>query len=305
MPVEMSYETAMQRVGELRLLVDPSVGTTQASSSTATPGVFDAQLANAQLTQQQAALALSTPASTTGDSSSSSDVDASSLGLTSSLGASSSLGATSLNSAAGLSGGTTDPMAQYGVPVLTVADQYRMMGLTPPVAGSIAGVTGLTGATSTGDGSVGARMVALAQQEVGVSENGNSNESPRIKEYRSATTGAEDTPGPWCSYFVSYIAKNAGAPVGAGGNGTGYVPTLEAWGKQQNRWIDHGAQTPQPGDIAIFDWGGDGVADHTGIVEKVDADGTVHTIEGNSSNAVKRREYSASDTDIKGFVRPG
>jgi uncharacterized protein (TIGR02594 family) len=313
MPAEMSYESALQRVGELRQLVDPSAVAQVASTSTAAPGVFDAQLANAQLTQQQAALALSTPASTT-DSTSSDGVDASRLSLSSSLANSglgtsaltaSTLGSTGLASPLGTSAGTADPLSQYGIPVLTVADQYRLMGLTPPVAGNITGLSGVSGVNGMAGGSVGARMVALAQQEVGVTENGNSNDSSRLKEYRSATTGAENSPGPWCAYFVSWLAKNAGAPVGAGGNGTGYVPTLEAWGKQQNRWIEHGSQAPKPGDIVVFDWGGNGVADHTGIVENVDPNGTVHTIEGNSSNSVRRREYDASSNDIKGFVRPG
>jgi hypothetical protein len=104
---------------------------------------------------------------------------------------------------------------------------------------------------------------------------------------------------------LSWLAQQSGAPVGANGNGTGYVPTLEAWGKQQGRYFEHGSQTPQPGDIVIFNWNGSGVPDHTGIVERVDPDGRIHTIEGNSSNRVQRRDYPASTNDVQGFVRPG
>ena len=148
-------------------------------------------------------------------------------------------------------------------------------------------------------------MVALAQREIGNTETGGNNESVRIREYRSATAGAENTPGPWCAYFVSWLAKSAGAPIGAGGNGTGYVPTLEAWGKQENRFVEFGSQQPQAGDIVIFDWTGDNTSDHTGIVERVDPDGTIHTIEGNASDKVMRRDYSSSTNDIRGYVRPG
>jgi uncharacterized protein (TIGR02594 family) len=239
----MSYESALQRVGELRAAagLDPAYGSTAAS--TATTDAFQAQLS-----QQQSLLA-----------------------------------------GAG-AGGSDDPMSQFGLPVLSVADQYRMLGITP--------------LTASGPGSgAGARMVALAQQEIGVGETSGNNESPRIREYRTATAGAEGTPGPWCAYFVSWLAKSAGAPIGAGGNGTGYVPTLEAWGRQEGRFAEAGSYRPSPGDVVIFDWGGDGVADHTGIVESVDADGTVHTIEGNASDVVKRREYAASTNDIKGYVR--
>lgn len=249
----MSYESALQRVGELRALAGETPMGSTTGAAAATPGAFDAQLA-----QQQALLA----GGTTGQQS-------------------------------------ADPLADYGVPVLSVADQYRMMGLPVPTVG-VGGFPPMGGG-----GAVGQRMVALAQQELGVSETGGNNESTRIKEYRSATAGAEDTPGPWCAYFVSWLAKSAGAPIGAGGNGTGYVPTLEAWGKQTNRFVEHGSQPPQPGDIVIFDWAGDGTADHTGIVESVGADGSVRTIEGNASDTVMRRTYAASSNDIKGYVRPG
>ncbi|MCW2950331.1 MAG: hypothetical protein JWN41_1344 [Thermoleophilia bacterium] len=299
----MSYESALQRVSELRTLVDPATGATSTSASTAAPGVFDAELANAQLTQEQAALSMSTPASLTGNADSRSNAINAGLGSSTGLATASTLATPGLSGTAGSGDRSAEPLSKYGLPVLTVADQYRLLGITPPTAGNLSGLSALSPVASSG--STGARMVALAQRELGVSENGSSNDSSRIREYRAATAGAENSPGPWCSYFVSWLAKNAGAPVGAGGNGTGYVPTLEAWGKQQQRWIDHGSQTPQPGDIAIFDWAGDGVADHTGIVERVDADGTVHTIEGNSSNAVNRRQYDASTNDIKGFVRPG
>ena len=54
------------------------------------------------------------------------------------------------------------------------------------------------------------------------------------------------------------------------------------------------------GDIIFFDWEGDGGADHVGIVESVES-GRVHTIEGNSGNAVKRRSYSLGDGRIYGY----
>ncbi len=245
----MSYESALQRVGELRTLAgaDPAGSNTPAATA-AQPGAFQAQLA-----QQQASLLAGSAAAA-----------------------------------------ADDPMAQFGLPVLSIADQYRMMGLPVPVA-SLPGSFGSSGA--------GARMVALAQREIGVGETTANNESPRIREYRTATTGAENTPGPWCAYFVSWLAREAGAPIGAGGNGTGYVPTLEAWGRQEGRYVDAAAARPSPGDIVIFDWGRDGTPDHTGIVERVDPDGRVHTIEGNASDVVKRRDYDADSKSIRGYVR--
>src|ERR687890_598738 len=68
-----------------------------------------------------------------------------------------------------------------------------------------------------------ARMVAMAQAEVGQAEQPpGSNNSPRIAQYRSATAGAPG-PGPWCAYFTSWAAREAGAPVGPSGSGFGSV----------------------------------------------------------------------------------
>jgi hypothetical protein len=196
-------------------------------------------------------------------------------------------------------GGGGASREQFGLPVFTVADQYRMLGLPVPTAALPAGF-GFTPGSGAGQ-----RIVQLAQQELarGVRETSGNNESDRIREYRTATAGAENTPGPWCAYFVSWLAREAGAPIGAGGNGTGYVPTLQAWGKQENRFVEHGSGRANPGDIVIFDWGGDGVPDHTGIVERVDPDGRVHTIEGNASDTILRRSYPASTSHITGYVR--
>lgn len=210
--------------------------------------------------------------------------------------------------ASGSQAGAAGAGAMTGLPTLTVEQQYQLLGIAVPRAPlpgtAAAGMASAdaVGATGRGGGGVGARMVRLAQAEIGVRESpSGSNNSPRIREYRRATDGAENIPGPWCAYFVSWLAKGAGAPIGAGGNGTGYVPTLEAWGKQNDRYIDP-SNRPSPGDIVIFDWEGDGTSDHTGIVERVAADGTVHTIEGNSSNSVRRRSYSSGSNDIRGYV---
>jgi hypothetical protein len=61
---------------------------------------------------------------------------------------------------------------------------------------------------------------------------------------------------------------------------------------------------PQPGDVIFFanatsDVGVAG--NHCGIVEHV-TDGRVHTIEGNSSNKVARRDYAVDDKRISGYA---
>ena len=61
---------------------------------------------------------------------------------------------------------------------------------------------------------------------------------------------------------------------------------------------------PSPGDIIMFDWIIDGIQDgledHIGVVEYVE-DGWVHTIEGNSGDAVKRQRYRMGSQEIYGY----
>ena len=54
------------------------------------------------------------------------------------------------------------------------------------------------------------------------------------------------------------------------------------------------------GDIAIFK---DNGRSHTGIVTKVDQNGIIHTIEGNTSNKVAERQYKPGDSHLTGFVK--
>jgi len=59
---------------------------------------------------------------------------------------------------------------------------------------------------------------------------------------------------------------------------------------------------PQPGDQIFFGTSLDN-STHTGIVESVDKK-QVHTIEGNTSNQVARRNYSLTNSRILGYGRP-
>src|SRR3954468_4770640 len=141
-------------------------------------------------------------------------------------------------------------------------------------------------------GGASARIVTLARKELklGVREiPDGSNRAPAIRRYETATRGAMFG-APWCAYFVSYVARRAGAPIGAGGSGIGYVPYIRAWAKQTRRWT----RTPHAGDLVTF-------PQHVGIVENVYANHTLTTIEGNAGNAVRRRWRRWSEA--MGYVR--
>jgi len=162
---------------------------------------------------------------------------------------------------------------------------------------------GATGAamlspTAAPAGSAGARMLQIASAEVGQTEQPpGSNDSPRIAQYRTATAGSGV--GPWCAYFTSWVANQAGVPIGEAGQGFGAVQSVADWAQRTGRWTPAGAGAPQPGDLIV--WG----ARHIGIVESVGADGSISTIEGNSSDRVSRRTYGADGGGATGFVHVG
>jgi hypothetical protein len=163
-------------------------------------------------------------------------------------------------------------------------------GASSPVAMSAAAGSGAT---------AGQRALAFAQAELGVTEQPpGSNDAPRIAQYRQATAGSGV--GPWCSYFVSWAARQAGAPLGEAGQGFGAVSAVASWAQRTGRFNDAGSGTPPaPGDLIV--WGGQ----HIGIVESVDPDGSINTIEGNSSNMVTRRKHGADGDGATGYVRVG
>jgi hypothetical protein len=158
-------------------------------------------------------------------------------------------------------------------------------------ARSFSAVMDATAASSAGGPS---SIVQAAEGEVGQAEQPpGSNDSPRIADYRAAVAGAGV--GPWCAQFVSWCAKQGGTPLGEAGQGFQSVEAVAAWAQRTGRWQPAGS-TPKPGDLIV--WGGQ----HIGLVESVADDGSIHTIEGNSSNAVAKRTYGRDGGGATGYV---
>lgn len=136
----------------------------------------------------------------------------------------------------------------------------------------------------------GEQILDTARKYLGVHE-GSGNSNPF-----SAALGRP--PEAWCADFVSFCAKKAGLNLNTA-SAQGVQTALE----QQGAW--KGKHNPQPGDALTFRWdGSNGWADHVGIVERVyQRNGKlfVDTIEGNSSDQVRRKTYAADDPVIKGF----
>ena len=95
----------------------------------------------------------------------------------------------------------------------------------------------------------------------------------------------------WCACFASWCAD--------------LVPRFSlcsdgvAWFHSRGRFMDS-SYVPAPGDLIFFDWGHDGSINHVGIVTSV-SDGKVYTIEGNSTDMVRRNDYSLNSSSIYGY----
>ncbi|NBI68103.1 CHAP domain-containing protein [Pseudoflavonifractor sp. 60] len=113
----------------------------------------------------------------------------------------------------------------------------------------------------------------------------------------------------WCACFVSWCANECGyLDAGVIPRTAGCV-TGSNWFKDRGLWQDNSYE-PRPGDIIYFDWDEkgssgpqDGLADHVGIVEKVE-NGMVYTIEGNSGDSCRENRYAIGHYEIYGYGTP-
>ena len=106
----------------------------------------------------------------------------------------------------------------------------------------------------------------------------------------------------WCACFVSWCADQCGYIE------SGIIPKFAGcvdganWFKGNGQWKDRSYE-PSAGDIIFFDWEGDGETDHVGIVEKCE-NGVVYTVEGNSGDACRQKQYTVGSSSIYGYGVP-
>lgn len=106
----------------------------------------------------------------------------------------------------------------------------------------------------------------------------------------------------WCACFVSWCADQCGYIE------SGIIPKFAGcvdganWFKGNGQWQDRSYE-PSAGDIIFFDWEGNGETDHVGIVEKCE-NGVVYTVEGNSGDACRQKQYTVGSSSIYGYGVP-
>ncbi|MFJ3309954.1 peptidoglycan-binding protein [Streptomyces sp. NPDC086549] len=139
-------------------------------------------------------------------------------------------------------------------------------------------------------------MIAAARKLLGTAEH-----PPGSN--RNLVTSWYGFSGPWCDMSISYEAAHSGnlsAVMGKYALTTAHARAFQAHG----RW-HYGLGGVRAGDVVFFDWsGGRSISgiDHVGLVEAVHSNGTITTLEGNTSDAFRRRLRNSAC--VVGYGRP-
>ncbi|MFF3222636.1 CHAP domain-containing protein [Nocardia suismassiliense] len=135
-----------------------------------------------------------------------------------------------------------------------------------------------------------ARIVAVAERE--------------FRDPGAGTKYAEGVTEPWCADFVSWVMREADAPLANPNSGSWRIPgvyTLQEYYASTGRFAPIGYQ-PRTGDVLLYD-STSPFGQHTNIVLKYDA-GTVTTIGGNEFGQISIHTFPLAETGgIVGFGR--
>ena len=158
-------------------------------------------------------------------------------------------------------------------------------------------------------------MIEVAKSQVGVPEGPADNET----DYGKFTKADKQ---PWCGSLMMWCADKAGVKI----PNTVYTPNGVAAFKKAGTWTDAAKAKPQPGDLVYFSFVPAATpaspVQHVGLVVKDNGDGTITTIEGNTTRdgakgsqdnggecALKVRGYKVDNkrhiwSSVVGFGRP-
>ena len=131
------------------------------------------------------------------------------------------------------------------------------------------------------------KFLEVAKNEVGYIEGPKNNETKY-----GAFSGHNFQP--WCGSFVMWCAAKVGLKI----PNCVYTPAGVAGFQGKGQWSNAATSKPKPGDIAFFDFPGGDKVDHVGIVVKDNGDGTVTTVEGNTSPEKKPKASQANGGEV-------
>ena len=118
--------------------------------------------------------------------------------------------------------------------------------------------------------------MALAEAGKHVHEQGGANTGPRVKEYQAATS-LGGTGWAWCDAFCDFCFAEAGRPLEELKRSAGVELSYEL--AKAKGWV---VSSPARGDLVCFQWDS-GPLDHIGFVLQPMPDGSIKTVEGNTS----------------------
>lgn len=119
-----------------------------------------------------------------------------------------------------------------------------------------------------------AKMVSIARSQIGQGEHPAGSNKNKFTDWYGFS-------GSWCDMFISWVANQAGELKAIGGKHA-YCPDHVSWFRSHGEW----GHTARVGAIVFFDWNGNGLADHVGLVVEAHS-GYVITVEGNSADKVR------------------
>lgn len=124
-------------------------------------------------------------------------------------------------------------------------------------------------------------IINYAASQVGITEKPNNNVIYNTEYYGHEVSGSEYS---WCCVFIWSVFSHVNASeLFYDGKKTALCQTLADWFRQKGCWH---TTSPQPGDIIFFKFGTNSrYTDHVGIVTHINKDGSIETIEGNTSTS--------------------
>lgn len=126
-----------------------------------------------------------------------------------------------------------------------------------------------------------AKFIEIARAEIGTIEGPKGNET----KYGAFTKANFQ---PWCGSFVMWCAKQVNLKI----PNCVYTPAGVEGFKGIGGWSNAETANPKPGDIVFFDFPKGQEIDHVGIVVKDNLDGTIVTVEGNTTPDKKKGSQS-------------
>ena len=137
-----------------------------------------------------------------------------------------------------------------------------------------------------------AEFIAVATKEIGTVEEGSNH-----TKYGKFT---KHDGQPWCGSFIMWCSAQVKQKMPNVIWTPGGVTAFQGAGS----WSNAATAKPKPGDIVFFDFvEGGALVEHVGIVVKDNLDGTVTTIEGNTSPEHKAKGSQANGGEVAERIR--